>query len=268
MRKVQYVNAFFVCCVLCLGLGTIKAQSPYELNWKKDLSLYGLGIVGQATVYFTGVANLNDLTDEELEGLNPARINRFDRRATSMYSLRARSYSDVIFHSSYAFPLLFLLDKKGRKGFLEIGVLAGETYLLTITSTFITKIAVQRIRPLAYNPDVPLDKRRSSGVRLSFFSGHTSSTSALSFFSAKVFSDHYPDSEWKPVVWSAAAILPAATGWFRVKGGKHFPTDVIVGYAVGALIGVAVPHFHLKKNKKVDLSLSGNGSTIGLTMNW
>ena len=63
----------------------------------------------------------------------------------------------------------------------------------------------------------------------------------FSFFTAKVFSDTNPNSKLRPWVWSSAALLPAVTGYLRVKGGKHFPTDVIVGYAVGAAIGILVP---------------------------
>jgi membrane-associated phospholipid phosphatase len=38
--------------------------------------------------------------------------------------------------------------------------------------------------------------------------------------------------------------MPLTTGLMRYKAGKHFWTDVLIGYAVGALVGVGVPALH------------------------
>ncbi len=255
------LSFLMVISLSCIG------QSPYELSLKKELSFFGAGVLGQVgTLVFS--KKIDAFTEEELGLLNSNSINRFDRRAVGFYSLRMQGYSDVLKTSAYVYPLLFLTDKKGRKGFLEIGVLSAESFLLNASITSLVKISAQRTRPLAYNPDVPLDKRKSKSSKFSFYSGHTSAASVLSFFSAKVFSDYYPDSKWKPVVWSAAAVIPAATGYFRVKGGKHFPTDVIVGYLAGALIGVGIPHLHRKKdkNEKMSFSILSSSNSLGLTM--
>ncbi len=81
-------------------------------------------------------------------------------------------------------------------------------------------------------------------ARLSFFSGHASNTAAMSFFTAQTLVQNRPDMQNKGLVWATAATLPALTALWRVKAGKHFPTDVIVGYGIGALIGVLVPNLH------------------------
>jgi membrane-associated phospholipid phosphatase len=69
----------------------------------------------------------------------------------------------------------------------------------------------------------------------------------MCFAAASMFSAYHPDSKWKPVVWTVAAILPAATAYYRVRGGKHFITDVATGYAMGALTGILIPRLHLRK---------------------
>ncbi|MEL6536147.1 MAG: phosphatase PAP2 family protein, partial [Bacteroidota bacterium] len=66
----------------------------------------------------------------------------------------------------------------------------------------------------------------------------------MSFCTAKVFNDYHPDSPWRYAVWGAAAVVPAVTGWARVGAGKHYYSDVIVGYITGALIGYWVPELH------------------------
>ena len=93
-----------------------------------------------------------------------------------------------------------------------------------------------------------------------FFSGHTSSSAYFSFFTAKVFADTHPNSKWKPVVWGSAIALPAMTGYLRYKAGKHFPTDVIVGYGVGAAFGILIPELY--KNKNFNLKVGSD--QIGL----
>lgn len=40
--------------------------------------------------------------------------------------------------------------------------------------------------------------------------------------------------------------MPAAVAYYRIEAGKHFLTDNLVGYAVGATVGVLVPQLHKK----------------------
>ena len=85
----------------------------------------------------------------------------------------------------------------------------------------------------------------------SFFSGHTSTTAAASFFMAKVYTDLHPETEGKKWLFYVAALAPpAVVGYFRYKALKHFPTDVLTGIAVGAASGVLIPHLHKKKEGK------------------
>ena len=93
-----------------------------------------------------------------------------------------------------------------------------------------------------YNDDVSLSQKSGRDARMSFFSGHTSTVAAFSFFGAKVFSDYSDNTTHKALVWTGAVILPAVVGYLRVRAGRHFPTDVIAGYLVGGAIGYLVPY--------------------------
>ena len=90
--------------------------------------------------------------------------------------------------------------------------------MLNAGVTLLTKYTVRRIRPFNFDPNTSLEKKTSVNAKASFFSGHTSITATNSFFTAKVFSDYYPDSKWKPMVWTVAASIPAITGYLRVRG--------------------------------------------------
>ena len=112
----------------------------------------------------------------------------------------------------------------------------------------ITTSTVKRSRPFAYNKNLSIGARGESGARRSFFAGHTAATASATFFAAKIFNDFNPDSPVGPYVWTAAALVPAWVGYLRSKAGKHFLTDNLVGYGVGALSGILIPELHKKEN--------------------
>ncbi len=246
--------------IFCFS-GKIFGQSPYQLDWKKELYYFGAsaGTLGLGA-YLEKQTPIFDLG--QLETVNAKSINSFDRGAASNYSLSAHEASNWLWYGSFALPTLFLADKSTRDDFGIIATLWGETVLLNSGVTVVSKYAFRRPRPYVYNPDVSVETKMTTTAKGSFFSGHTSMTAANTFFVAKVFSDYYPDSKWKPIVWTAAATIPALTGYFRVKGGRHYPTDVITGYAVGAAIGYFIPHLH--KRKKNENGWSVYGGTSGL----
>ena len=89
------------------------------------------------------------------------------------------------------------------------------------------KQTTERSRPYEVNPLVrastaPLD-------RFSFPSGHTLHAVAFSFVACA----HYPH------LWAMLVPFTALTGISRVALGLHYPSDVIAGAALGALIAAA-----------------------------
>ena len=102
---------------------------------------------------------------------------------------------------------------------------------------------VHRFRPYLYGAEG--GHRRGGAVAAnSFFSGHVAHVATATFFAAQVFHDFNPGARAQPYVWGAAAAVPAVVAYFRIRAGKHFLTDNLVGYAVGASVGVLVPRLH------------------------
>jgi len=240
---------FLFCLATFIYNNSLFGQSPYQTNKKQEIVLWGAGAISLGTGIYLGT-QLDLLTQEEITLLDRNTINSFDKSATFNHSDKAGNLSDVFLLSSHVLPGLFLIHKKTRADFGKIALIYGETFLLAEGLTNFTKRLVHRTRPLAYNESFSLEDKMTKSARLSFFSGHTSVTTANYFFTAKVFSDYFPDSKWKGVVWGTAIGIPALTGYLRVKAGKHYPTDVISGYAVGALVGYLVPHIHKKIKQK------------------
>lgn len=240
-------------------------ESPYQCTKKKDAIIYAIGSASLGLGYYLDT-KAPVLNVEQIQLLDKNSINRFDRIATSYSSMRARKASDVFFYGAMVMPSVFAFSKRMRKDAKSIALIYGETLFLTVGITLITKKIILRSRPFVYNPDFDLNLKLEKNARYAFFSGHTSVVSASSFFTAKVFADYYPDSKWKPVVWVGAATLPAVTGYLRVRAGKHFPTDVIAGYAAGAIFGILIPQLHKRKkrNENINLSVSPIGGYFSL----
>ena len=222
------------------------------------------------TIYGMSVIYGRDKVPEaEILALNRNDVNSFDRPVTYNYSTKANSNSDIFFYGSMPLPLVLLLDKNIRKDGLKVGLLffeaMGTTGVLYTSSAMIAN----RFRPYAYNPDAPIGVRTSGNIKNSFFAGHPALVATATFFTAKVFSDYHPNMKNKWILYTIAGGAATATGLFRMQGGYHFRTDVIVGVTVGSLVGILIPHLHKNKTfataKLRLLPNFGNGSS-GFTL--
>lgn len=98
----------------------------------------------------------------------------------------------------------------------------------------------------------------------SFFSGHTSAAFTVAVFTGEWFSELYPESPYRGVVWALALSAAGLEGVLRVAAGKHFWSDVAVGALVGTGVSLAVIQVHKKRSDRVSL-WAGPGS-VGVTV--
>lgn len=235
-------------------------SSAYAQTFKSPFNV-GLGIDLPISLNAAGIAAGSHIiglnkplpTEQSILTLNRNTVNIFDRGATFQYSKTSGYASHALAYGSLALPLLHLANPNARKDFGKIAIMWGEVMALNYALTNLLKETVGRKRPLLYNPNVPMHEKLKAGSFKSFFSGHTSTTASMSFFFAYTFHKYNPGSKWRPVVWSLSAALPVVTGVLRYKAGKHYWTDIITGYIVGALVGVGVPWLHtlpLKAHKR------------------
>ncbi len=200
----------------------------------------------------------------EINQLDANDINAFDRSATwqdASYIQQARHISNIGMQVSIFLPALLMLDKEIRQDWAPVLLLFLQAEAITGTLwSWGAAMHIDRIRPVVYNPDVEYAEKTFYRNRNSFFSGHTSTSATASFYTAKVYCDYHPELGNKKFIFYGLAVIPPAfTGYYRYKGMKHFPTDVLAGMAVGAAVGILVPHLHKKKKeRKSDLD-PGNG---------
>ena len=192
---------------------------------------------------------------EDLDMLIREDVWAFDRGAIGQSSSTAPELSDFSLYTGIALPFLGLADKNMRSEALQVVGMALEAYMITDGVTNFIKATAKRFRPYTYDQTLPLEDRLTSTARQSFSSGHTSGAAVGSFLFAQVFSDLNPDSKLKPYVWAVAATVPALTGYWRYKAGRHFPSDIIVGYGIGAAAGILVPKWHKRKNGDIGVNV-------------
>jgi membrane-associated phospholipid phosphatase len=146
-------------------------------------------------------------------------------------------------------PVLSGMRERSVQTGLVDAIMYSETVALTLALTNVVKMAVRRPRPLAYvaaeeNKNDPDYSNTSTDSSLSFFSGHASMTGAIGATATYLAFARSPGT-WRPwVTLTLATTLSTLVSVYRVRAGKHFPTDVLAGTFAGAGIGVVVPHLH------------------------
>jgi membrane-associated phospholipid phosphatase len=236
-----------------------QSESPYETKFKID----GPAVVAGFGLSYLGVTLIKNKDD----------VFFLDRFSAGTFRDKADKQSYYPFYASFAVaPIVALIDGKQRSHYGQVSVMFLETMSAAAASFTIAAGLVKRSRPLVYNTTLPLADREDKDAQRSFFAGHTTATAAATFFAAKVFNDFNPDSKLKPYVWAAAALVPAVVGYQRLRAGKHFLTDNILGYAVGAGLGILIPELHKKTNKSgisvapvMGLNYQGLGMTYHIT---
>ena len=220
-----------------------QAPSPYRTRFAVDGPLT-LGLAGLSATGLLLVQRKHVASEAELAALNRGNIPAFDRFSAGYYSERAQATSDVLCYGTLALvPALLAFDPNVHGRYGQVAGLYLETMATTAAVFTLTVGTVYRYRPYLYGPEG--GKLRGGPVAAdSFFGGHTAHTATATFFAAQVFHDFNPGSRAQPYVWGAAAAVPAVVAYFRIRAGKHFLTDNLVGYAVGATAGVLLPRLH------------------------
>ena len=256
---------------LLWGQADSLAPKVYHLNYTLDIPVT---ILTSATAFggFIVVDKKSALDSLTIMGLDANDINRFDRSATRQdpeFAPVARRISDATLGFSNVMPFFLFLDEKIRQDWGDVLLLYLQTQAIVGNLySWGSVVWIDRIRPLVYNPEVPWEERAGKRTRNAFYSGHTSMTTSASFFTAKVYCDYHPELGRKKILVYSLAMIPSmTTAFFRYKGMKHFPTDVITGMVVGASAGILIPHLHKKMKSNLVLAPFG-GRVNGLALSY
>ncbi len=252
-RVVSFFSLSFL-FIINFSFSQSTGERPFELSPNKEAAVIGAGTAVGITALFV-ISNNDKLTEDAINSLNPEDISSFDRIAIGPY--QEDILGDVLVYSSFLSPLTFLAYNDTREDFGTLSLMYAEVVLLNAGINGLVKGLTTRNRPYVYDANTTAEEKYKVGARHSFYSGHTSFAASNTFFTAKVFSEYLTDNTAQVLIWSAAALIPAVTGFSRVNTHNHFPTDVIVGYIVGAAIGYLIPEIH-----KIENSSESSGASV------
>ena len=242
-----------------------KDPLPENPEYKYSLKVDGpITLAGTAwTLYgFSQVYSKDKSTIAEIHALNKNDINGFDRWAAGMSSDAADEASNYLFYGAIPLPLLLAgIDGRMRKDFWKISGLYLEAMAITGTLYTGATFFVDRYRPETYDNSISEDARTNGNYKNAFFAGHVANVGTITFFTAKIFNDYHPNNPWRWAVWGGAAVATGLTAYYRHEAGKHFPSDILLGTAVGVASGVLVPQLH--KHRRADGRGLGISPMIG-----
>lgn len=227
-------------------------RSYPEFQRTRDLTLGALG-VGAMSV---GLFSSPDVTQVPDAGLDPTSI-RFgmDRDIIGNRSTSAEHASDWARNAALLMPwaMAALTGPEGDR-WHAMGartLLYAETFSISLGLTMVTKVLLSRPRPFAYLPsaDRPEDGHYDPSRERAFLSmpsGHTSAAWTASGLSMTEYLLYRPEATWveRAAVGVFGGALGASTAALRVRAGQHFPSDVLVGSALGLASGITFPVLH------------------------
>lgn len=221
--------------------------SPYRLSWKTDGIIGGTAISLRLLGEFLPQKEL-ELTEELANNFTSTDVVWFDRLAIDKFKPDLINFSTNLNYYAFIAPLPLFIDRSMRNDFLTIATMFVETRLLAEATPMITKKLFPRFRPYVYSEEFDFETKDVYNDSRSFFSNQSAYVFSSAVFTAKVFSDYYPESKARPWVWGGALASATAIGVLRHEIGIHYISDLVVGAAVGSALGYFIPHFHLRKS--------------------
>lgn len=244
-QTVKMLKSIIHVIIIALSTTTLNA-SPYTFENSREISTV-LSSMGLFLIGSRAEQSKTALTSDKLSQLDDDNIPYFDRPYAGQWDPRAAQQSNTALYGSLALPIFFAIHKKDDA--LPTLLLYLEISLLEASLVEASKGLVTRYRPYVYGDKAPLQTKLTRTSGRSFFSGHAAAISAGLVTTAKLFSDYYSQSPWLPVIWSGATLGSLTLSWLRVKAGKHFPSDVIIGSMVGGVTAYGVLQSHKKESK-------------------
>ncbi len=231
---------------LC-GILTAQEASPLELSWPYETALATLGITGQ----ILGQHNLNEITPAGPNDLKRSDLAPWDRFAAGWYNPAASTASDVLVYAVGGGMMFADAWDKTRPSsswtpLLQDGLILGEA--LTWSSALNLNVRALRLhpRPFVYNANNGSSEnaREAPEAAGGFYSGHASSAFLGAVYLSTVYPLRHPEFEHPGWLWAGSLAAASTVAILRVAAGKHFPSDVAAGAAVGSLLGWSFAKIH------------------------
>jgi len=213
--------------------------------------------------------------------LPPPRLGPLDAQFTGRFSMGASVASDHLLRASIVAPAVIHLfesswstrhsgtARPGRylvRRYATDMILYTEALAVSGLATSLLKRLVHRPRPLSHlhaeqvrpsQREDLADAQHSPTIEHSFPSGHTSWAFTAATAGATLLTMKMADRPRSPrktgllgATWVMSLGAAGSVAALRVAAGRHYPTDVLAGAALGTLFGVGIPLLHRPRQRK------------------
>jgi hypothetical protein len=251
----------------------------YHVNAWGSIAITAAGTAASLATY-SFINNKPDITRQEFDALRSessrSSINAFDKWALnlSMPSIDYKWPAVGVQAVCAALPLTLFFGERFQKNWDDIFLMLLETNAIAVTIYQVSPFGPffqNKYRPIMYiadsaslgDEDIHTGKNRNS-----FYSGHVASAVASTYFMAKVYCDYHPDIKgWDQIgIYALASVPPLALAYLRLVALKHFPSDILCGWAIGGVCGIAIPEIHRIAGKNVTFGAYTSPTSSGLTL--
>lgn len=196
-----------------------------------------------------------------------------DLRVRDNFSQRANHLSDVLLVASLAAPAIYLTGNTIDDADGDRLMIYGQSLAINAALAQGAKRIVQRPRPYTYSKDpAALRYARSTGddARMSFYSGHSAMSFGAAVTGAYLLGASSESKLARGVGWGVGLMAASSAATLRVRAGKHFYSDVVVGAAIGMAVGYIVPALHADGRPYIpdgqELAAAGAGILGGMLL--
>lgn len=205
-------------------IGRLGAQT-YSVNWTRDASIWGV-----SALHYTINKQWENRVPIEGNYWRTIGIDKWAPTELRKPYVWASDHTKTACFASFA-AMGFFLPAQDRIQYWQLGA---QNVLIAGNITQSIKLTARRARPFN-QPGYAYDHQDQF---YSFISGHSSTTAAAAT-TAILAMRSQPDLKMAAnVIAIGSGVLALSTATLRVAAGKHYPTDILAGMALG--VGVAV----------------------------
>lgn len=168
----------------------------------------------------------------------------FERGVANHFSNFSANVSDVTLLTSVAAPVVTMGAVSQGHSWGNSLIIYGEANFAALVANILVKNVVRRARPYTHGTTLEARaevRRKGDDAYLSFYSGHASLSFTAATAGSYLLSAVAEDEALRATHWGVSLALSSFTAHARVRAGRHYPTDVLVGAAAGIGFGLGVP---------------------------
>jgi membrane-associated phospholipid phosphatase len=222
-------------------------SSPFTFSWPRETALLTTGLAGQVI----GQYRLQTMAPARPDELRRSDLSPLDRWNAGTWNPAADAASNVAAVATGG--LMIWADAwQGARGdqtwrpLLEDALVLAQAAAWNSAIDLNVRAARVHPRPFVYGTAAPESDRREGQAAGSFYSGHASAAFLGAVYVSTVYPLRHPEFEHSGWLWAGSLTAAATASWLRVAAGKHFPSDVLAGAAMGSLVGFGFVQIHLK----------------------